>query len=590
MSRRPDPTPEVARARRYAARVRILLALVGAAVIVVEPEAALHPAAAAVGLAVIGVTGVVQWFDARARWLPLEETLSGAAVVTMIGWNQGQLDVISAIWLVAAAVGVLARGGRVGTIAPVIVIGTLFSPLVTAGGMSAEALGFAVASIVLLLATGRISRETMELLRRARHDADHDALTGVLAPRAFRVQVDRLSDLASEERPVALIAIDLDGMGAVNKRLGHGAGDRLLVQTARTIRDQLREGDVLGRLGGDEFAAVVASDDAHRVARRLIEAVGSQEGGQCSACAGVASAPHDGVGAEALLAAADVALRVAKRSGKGTAGVYQGVPISNRSDGARAALERLGRGDGLWMAAQPIVEVAGGHTHAFEALARFSTRGGEGPLHWFALADEFGLRAELELACLRAAMEMVPWLPARSRLSVNLSAPLLVDARTTEIFHGCATPERLIVEVTEDTLVRHGEAIDSTLAGLRERGVRFAVDDVGAGYSGLSQLAALRPTYLKLDRVLVRGIDQDPGRMALMRSLADYANATEGLLVAEGVETPAELDHVRAAGAALVQGFLLARPAPPWPRVSAAGLEALRAAGRGDVPVSSARP
>ena len=214
--------------------------------------------------------------------------------------------------------------------------------------------------------------------------------------------------------------------------------------------------------------------------------------------------------------------------------------------------------------------------HAFEALARFSTRGGEGPLHWFALADEFGLRAELELACLRAALGLCPRLPKGARLSVNLSAPLLVDSRTTEIIDGCATPDQLIVEVTEDTLVRHGEAIDETLRSLRERGVRFAVDDVGAGYSGLSQLAALRPTYLKLDRALVRGIDQDPSRMALMRSLADYARATEGLLVAEGVETAAELAHVRAAGAGLVQGFLMARPAPPWPNVSLAGLEALR--------------
>ncbi len=581
MNRRPDPTPEVARARRYAARVRIVLALVGGALIVVEPDVALHPAAAAVGLAVIGVTGVVQWFDSRARWLSVEELFSCAVVVSMIGWSKGHLDVMSVIWLTAAAVGVLARGGRMGRLPPVIVVATLFSPVVTAGGMGAEGLGFAVASILLLLATGRVSRETAELLRRARHDADHDALTGVLAPRAFRANVDRLSDLASDERPVALIALDLDGMGAVNKRLGHGAGDRILVQTARTIRGQLRDGDVLGRLGGDEFAAVVASDDAHRVARRLVEAVGSQEGGECSACAGVAAAPHDGVGAEALLAAADVALRVAKRSGRGTVSVYQGVPISNRSDGARAALERLGRGDGLWMAAQPIVDLADGHVHAYEALARFSTRGSEGPLHWFALADEFGLRAELELACLTAAMDMVPWLPARSRLSVNLSAPLLVDARTTEIFDGCATPDRLIVEVTEDTLVRHGEAIDSTLASLRARGVRFAVDDVGAGYSGLSQLAALRPTYLKLDRALVRGIDQDPSRMALMQSLADYAKATGGLLVAEGVETAAELEHVRTAGAALVQGFLLARPAPPWPRVSTEGLEALRAAPTG---------
>ena len=575
MGRRPEPTPEVARARRYAARVRIAIALTGAAMLLVQPEVALHPAAAAVGLAVIGITGLVEWFDARARWLAVEETLSCTAVISIVGFNEGHVDVICVLWLVAATTGVLARGGRVGVLGRVIVMGTLFSPLVTTGGMSAEALGFAIASTLLFLAAGRISRETVELLRRARHDADHDPLTGTLAPRAFRAEADRLSGLASHDRPIALVALDLDGLGAVNKRLGHAAGDGVLVRTAETIGAALRDGDVLGRLGGDEFAVLVFADDARRIARRLIAAVVEDAEG-CTACAGVATAPRDGTGAEALLAAADVALRVAKRSAPGTVGVYDGMPISKGEDGARAALERLSRGDGIWMAAQPIVDVRDGSIHAFEALARFSTRGAEEPLHWFALADEFGLRAELELSCLRAAVEMARVLPRDARLSVNLSAPLLVDSRTTEIIDRCESPDRLIVEVTEDTLVRHGEAIDETLTTLRGRGIRFAVDDVGAGYSGLSQLAALRPTYLKLDRALVRGIDQDPGRMALMHSLADYARATDGLLVAEGVETPEELAHVRSAGAGLVQGFLMARPGAPWPPVRLAGLEALR--------------
>ena len=125
-------------------------------------------------------------------------------------------------------------------------------------------------------------------------------------------------------------------------------------------------------------------------------------------------------------------------------------------------------------------------------------------------------------------MEMVPWLPARSRLSVNLSAPLLVDAahrRDLRRLRHPGPPDRR-GDGGHPRAPRRGDRQHAR--GLRERGVRFAVDDVGAGYSGLSQLAALRPTYLKLDRALVRGIDQDPGRMALMRSLADYANATGG--------------------------------------------------------------
>jgi diguanylate cyclase (GGDEF)-like protein len=568
MARSPHPTPEVARARRYAARVRILLALVGGGLLAVDPTLTSDPVPAAVGFAVIGVTGLIEWMVQSERWLAVEEALSCVAVISMVGWTGGDVTIVSMLWLVAAASGVLARGGRVGVVARVVVVGTLLSPVVTQGAMSPETIGFAAASVALLLATGRISRETAELLHRARHDAAHDSLTGLLSRASFRSQVDRLTAVATTERPVTLIAIDLDDFGAINKRLGHAAGDRLLVQAARAMEETLREGDVLGRLGGDEFAALVFCEDPVPVARRLLEAVTSNGVRGSSGCAGIASSPRDGIGAEALLAAADVALRISKRDGKQAVRVYRGAPIAaGGADGARGAIERLCNGFGLRMTTQPIVDLESGRIHAYEALARFATRGGEGPLHWFALADEFGLRAELELACFEASLALLPKLPEDTRLSANLSAPLLVDSRTSELLDASKDLSSLIIEVTEETLFRHGEAVDRTLTSLRRRGVLLAVDDVGAGYSGLSQLATLRPTYLKLDRGLVSEIAREPARVQLVRALSGYARGTGGMLVAEGVETAEQLANIRAAGAPLAQGYLLARPGDPWPQL-----------------------
>jgi diguanylate cyclase (GGDEF)-like protein len=564
--RRPEPTVDVARARRYAAHVRITIALVGLGLLAVDRAIDPHPLTAALGLAVIGVTGVVESVVRHQRWLRFEEALSCLAAILIVGFGGGQVTVVTIIWLVAAAVGVLARGGRVGAVGRLLVLAALLSPLVTQGTLTAENVGLAVGAIALLLATGRVSRETVELLRRARHDADHDALTGLLARDAFRVEVDRLAGAATRLRPGALIVLDLDDFGAVNKRRGHAAGDALLASSARAMEDVLRGHDRLGRMGGDEFAVFVAGDDPDGVARRLIDAV--SHSGQTCACAGIARCPRDGQDAEALLAAADVALRVAKRSGKREVATYEGAPLlASGSEGARGALERMCTGDGLAMAVQPIVDAETGRAHAYEALARFASRGGEGPLHWFALADELGMRAELELACLRAALDLLPELPAGTRLSVNLSAPLLGDRRTLDQLAACDDVSRLIVEVTEETLVRDGPAILRAIAALRSRGVLFAVDDIGAGYSGLGQLATLRPSYLKLDRGLVQGIDSEPDRVSLVRALAEYARNTGGLLVAEGVETPAELAEIRAAGVPLVQGFLFAKPDPPWPRV-----------------------
>jgi diguanylate cyclase (GGDEF)-like protein len=570
----PEPTPGVARSRRYAARVRIALAILGGVLLAIDPSVHTNTAAATVALAVIGLTGLVELVVPDDRWLKVEETLSCVAVVFVVGASGGQVTPVTLLWLVAAAVGVLARGGRVGKLGRVLVVGALFSPLATQGTMTAENWGLALGTIALLLATGRISRETAELLRQARYDAEHDTLTGLLSRGAFRHRVDGLALRADQFSPAALIMLDLDDFGAVNKRHGHAAGDALLTAAADAMRAVLRPEDLLGRIGGDEFAVFAFGQDPEVVAQRLLDAIGEAGArGQTTAAAGIACCPRHGADAESLLAAADVALRVAKRGVTNRIAAYTGAPLmASSNDGARAALERLTRGEGLNMAVQPIVDLRTGEPHAYEALARFATRDNEGPLHWFALAEELGMRDELELACLEAALALLPGLPDGTRLSVNLSAGMLIDPRTERLLVSQRDVSRLIVEVTEETLVRHGTEVAEIEARLRDRGTLIAVDDIGAGYSGLGQLANLRPSYLKVDRALVRGLHEDPARSALVRMLVDYAASTRGLLVAEGVETAAELAGVRLAGARLVQGYLLARPGPPWPAIDAQAL------------------
>ena len=568
--RRPEPTVEVARARRYAAHVRIAVAVLGGVILLLDPDTVTHPVPAALGLAVIAITGIVESIVHHDRWLVFEESFSCLAAILIVAWSGGEINAITLLWLVAAATGVLARGGRIGGVGRILVVGALLAPLVIEG-IDGERVGLAAASIALLLATGRISRETGELLEKARFAADHDELTGLLSRSAFRTCVDDLAARTSMDTPAALIVFDIDHFGAVNKRHGNATGDELLAAVSRAIEADLHRGDLLGRVGGDEFGVFAFTAEPAALAARLLETIASASGRfSPQARAGFAVCPLDGSDAEALLAGADVALRVAKRSGERAVVVpYEGLQLSDGATGARSALERLCTGEGITMVVQPIVDIGTGRPHAYEALARFSTEANQGPLQWFALAEEFGMRGELELACLRSALQLLPELRPGTRLSVNLSAPLLADPRTLELFAEHDDLGSLIVEVTEEALVRQGFDVEQATTALRGRGVLFAVDDIGAGYSGLGQLAVLRPAYLKLDRALVTGLDHEPALASLVRVLANYARSTGGLLVAEGVETEPELAEIRAAGVPLVQGFLLARPGPPWPELAA---------------------
>ncbi len=289
--------------------------------------------------------------------------------------------------------------------------------------------------------------------------------------------------------------------------------------------------------------------------------------------------------AETLLLAGDIAARMSGHSERAVS--VPAAPLASDEEplsseelaSAGDALARLIAGEGLTMVVQPISDVRGGavSAHAYEALARFGQpREGMSPLHWFSLAQELGQRPALERACLRGALELLADRPDGTSLSVNLSAPVLLETETTAMLEAAGDAladdlQGLIVEITEETLV-HGDAqLAGAIEPLRARGARLAVDDMGAGYSGLRQITTVHPSYLKLDRSLVSGIDSDGERAALVQALAGYSIQVGSLLVAEGVETEAELATIRRLGVPLVQGFYLSRPGRPWPQASDPG-------------------
>jgi len=439
----------------------------------------------------------------------------------------------------------------------------------------------AAAMVALAVRWGvrRAMRRYERALALARHEAMHDGLTGALARAAFARELERRLACATPQRPLALLAIDVDGFGEVNKQLGHAAGDELLVQLVRTAASVVREQDAIGRLGGDEFALLVRGDDARAVADRILLALRGPGGPRhgIDVSIGIASAPADGTTVAALLRAADVAMRRAKRTGKGRVVAYTGESLADRDDErARRALAETIAQRRIAMATQPIVDLRSGAIHAYEALARFGIPGDLTTGELFALAERVGMREELDLACLGCGLALLPRRPPGTRLTVNVSSQLLADPRALELLAGQPDLQGLVLEITEEALVRDYAALQLALAPLVERGVRVAVDDMGAGYSGLRHAIDLHPAYLKLDRALVRGIDRDPKRAALVDALLRYAQHAGSHIVAEGVETEGELETLVRLGVPLAQGFLLARPGPPWPPLARTPVPAQR--------------
>ena len=222
---------------------------------------------------------------------------------------------------------------------------------------------------------------------------------------------------------------------------------------------------------------------------------------------------------------------------------------------------------------QPMVRLVDGAVIAYEALARTRVVAGR-PDQWLDAAGMVGRRVEVELACLRAVAEAGP--PRDGALvSVNLSPAALLDPRLPDVL---ADLPRHALEITEHDAVRDYDALSAVLARLRTSGSLVAVDDVGAGYASMAHVLALTPSFVKIDRSLVDGMHRDPGRRALVQALQAFTSAIGGLTVAEGVEHVGDLDELRAVGVDLVQGYVVARPGPPWPELTPTAQRLLRPA------------
>lgn len=222
----------------------------------------------------------------------------------------------------------------------------------------------------------------------------------------------------------------------------------------------------------------------------------------------------------------------------------------------------------LSLHSQPIVELSTGAVAGYEVLSRFDARASgitATPDRWFAAAEHWGVNAQLQVRVVSTAVAMRQVLPPDTFLTVNVEPHLLLDERVAAALLEHGDLSRLVLELTEHTRAGDqpgGQArLLDVLEQVRARGAMIAMDDAGTGYAGLSQLLALRPHVVKLDRELISGIDADPVKHALVEVLGDLVGRMDGWVLAEGIETAGELEALVGLGVALGQGYVLARPA-----------------------------
>ena len=213
---------------------------------------------------------------------------------------------------------------------------------------------------------------------------------------------------------------------------------------------------------------------------------------------------------------------------------------------------------------QPIVDLSRSRVVGYEALTRFEDPEGQGPEEWFAAAHRCRLDAELEAMALTSALAQRPSLPPDCFLTVNVAPGVLGAGPVRRVLEGEGDLAGVVIELTEQTPVESYAYLAERLDAYREAGALLAVDDVGSGYAGLQHLIHLRPSFIKLDRQFVDGIDQDGAKRALVEVLGTFTDRIDCWLLAEGVERPEELEVLTTLGVPLGQGYLLARPGPPW--------------------------
>lgn len=383
-------------------------------------------------------------------------------------------------------------------------------------------------------------------------------------------------------RPGAVLMIDLDHFKEINDSLGHTAGDALLIETARRLQGTVRESDTVARLGGDEFVVLLDEistvEDARLVAEKINAVLARAyriEGRDyfISGSIGISVFPNDGRAGDDLIKHADSAMYAAKTAGRNTCRFFTAdmqETVDERLTTVaelRAALQ----GEDIVLHYQPIVDLGSGRVVKAEGLARWqhAKRGLLSPVQFVPFAESYGLIGLLgDRVLAEASRQRRSWHEAGLDIGIAINvSPEQVKAgdfhtRVSAALEGEADiPQPLTIEITETLMMAGDRAHLETLDRLAESGVRIALDDFGTGYSSLSYLARLPAHLVKIDHAFVADIGTNRGER-LVRAIIDIAHDLGLEVVAEGIETAAQLDFLRRAGCDYGQGFLIAHPMP----------------------------
>jgi diguanylate cyclase (GGDEF)-like protein len=421
--------------------------------------------------------------------------------------------------------------------------------------------------------------------RQLRHLATHDSLTGL--PNRVLLD-DRLQQAIAhadrDMRSFAVLICDLDRFKLINDSLGHRAGDELLQEVARRLLTVVRTADTVARFGGDEFVLIGTStgdaEDAAALAVRVMDVLQAPVriaaiDIHTSPSIGIAMYPDDGVTMQALLAHADAAMYSAKQHGRGnfrrfTPGMDAGTEerVQLESDLHNALSQNQ-----FQLYYQPKVDTQSGEVRSAEALIRWlhPTHGIVSPAEFIPLAEECGLIGAIggwviREACRQTRAWQIDGVPSL-RVSVNLSASQfrdsgLVDSIRRALDDAGLQARYLEVELTESAVMSDPEKSIAILEQLSAMGVLVSVDDFGTGYSSMSYLRRFPIDKLKIDRVFIDEIVSRPEDASIVRAIVSLAHSLRLKVVAEGVETPAQLDFLKTAGCDEYQGYHFSRPLP----------------------------
>ena len=458
-------------------------------------------------------------------------------------------------------------------------------------------------NLFVALARDVSDRERAE--RQIEYLGGHDALTGLPNCRAFTGHVEAAVERAQREgRQVAVLHVDLNRFSLVNQGLGPDGGDQLLAQTASRLREAARPMDVVARYSADEFlllladiapddgtagvvrgvvgAASAAAEKVHRALERPFTIEGTEI--YVDASIGISAFPLDADGASVLLRNADAASQQAKRPGEGPTKLFAGETSDKwgrlwLATRLRKAIERRD----LVLHYQPIVDLGsfaeddhdGGslraHVAAVEALVRW--RDGDGlvpPLTFIPLAEDLGLISAIgDWVTGEVCRQALDWREQGMPLDIamNLSLhelwqPDLPARISRHVESAGLAPSSVTVEITESAAMTDPVRTRRVLTELKERGFRLAIDDFGAGHSSLGRLSELPCQMLKIDRSFVARLPDDPSAVAMVTAMIELARGLEMVAVAEGIETPDQLEFLVGRGCPMGQGFLFSRPLP----------------------------